>query len=394
MDRIVVVGIGADGMAGLTPQSRRELETAAVIFGAPRQLALLDGHVTAPRREWPSPLLPALRDLLEGEDGVVHVVASGDPMLHGIGTTLVRLFGADRVRVLPHVSSVTLACARLGWPVVDTEVISLVNRPVHTAMRTGGRAVVLSRDADTPAALATLLAETGRGESVLTLLEQLGGPGERQRSATAAQWAAAPPGDVDPLNVVAVEYLPDARMLGTLPDDALDHDGQLTKQTIRAVTLAALAPRPGELLWDVGGGSGSIAIEWCRHGHDCRAVAFERDDVRRARLTDNVTRFGADVEVRGAAPETFDGARTPDVVFIGGGLTQPGLFEACLAALPSGGRLVANAVTVESESFLAQRYSELGGQLLRFQHHRGEPVGGFTGWRPAMPVTSWTVVKP
>jgi precorrin-6B C5,15-methyltransferase / cobalt-precorrin-6B C5,C15-methyltransferase len=393
MDSLVVVGIGADGMAGLSQQARTELQGAAVVFGAPRQLALLDGSVTAQRRQWPSPLLPGLRDLLDGVDGQVHVVASGDPMLHGIGTTLVSMFGAARVRVLPHVSSVSLACARLGWPVADTEVISLVTRPVHTAVRSGGRAVVLSRGADTVAALATLLAANGRAASTMALLEQLGGPGERQRTGTAAQWAAEPPADVDPLNVVGVDYLPDERMLATLPDDAFDHDGQLTKQPMRALTLTALAPRPGELLWDVGGGSGSVAVEWCRHGHGCRAVTFERDEVRRARIAGNAARYGVDVEVRGGAPESFAGVRQPDVVFIGGGLTQPGLFEACLRALPSGGRLVANAVTVESESFLAQRHSELGGQLHRFGVQHGQPVGGFTGWRPAMPVTQWTVVK-
>ncbi len=391
---IVVVGIGADGMAGLSEQARGELARATVVFGAPRQLALLDDSVRAQRREWPSPLLPGLRGALEGMSGDVHVVASGDPLLHGIGTTLVSMFGAAQVRVLPHVSSVSLACAALGWAVTDTEVISLVTAPPHTAVRRGGRAVVLSRDASTPATLATLLAETGRGSSRMTVLEQLGGPGERRRTATAAQWAADPPADPDPLNVVAVEYLPDERVLTTLPDDAYAHDGQLTKQSMRALTLAALAPRPGELLWDVGSGSGSIAIEWCRHGHRCRAVAFERDDVRRARITANAARFGVPVEVRGPAPDDFAGASAPSVVFIGGGLTQPGLFDASLQALAPGGRLIANTVTAESESFLVQRYSEIGGELRRFQHYRGEPVGGFTGWRPAMPVTQWTVVKP
>jgi precorrin-6Y C5,15-methyltransferase (decarboxylating) len=192
---------------------------------------------------------------------------------------------------------------------------------------------------------------------------------------------------------VAVRYLPDDRLITVLPDDALAHDGQLTKQMMRAITLTGLAQRPGELLWDVGSGSGSIAVEWSRTGFGCRAVSFERDEVRRARIADNSRAFGADVEVRGAAPEAFDGAPVPAVIFIGGGLTQPGLFEACLAALPAGARLVANAVTAESEAFVVQRYSELGGTLQRFQHYRGEPVGGFTGWRPALPVTQWAMIK-
>jgi precorrin-6Y C5,15-methyltransferase (decarboxylating) len=389
--RIVVVGIGADGMAGLAPPASNELARAAVIYGSPRQLDLLDASVGAERRRWSSPMLPALPTLFDDVEGDVHVVASGDPLLYGVGATLIRVFGADRVTVLPHVSSVTLACARLGWAVHDAEVISVVTADPATAVRRGGRAVVLSRDATTPARLARLLADTGRGESELTVLEQLGGPSERRRDATAQAWAADPPNDVDALNVVAVRYLPDERVLTALRDDVLSHDGQLTKQTIRAVTLAALAPRPGEVLWDVGAGSGSIAVEWCRSGSGCTAVAFERDETRRARVTANAVAFGVPVEVRGDAPASFEGARAPSVVFIGGGLTQPGLLDECLQRLPVGGRLVANAVTVESEALLVQRYSELGGELRKFQHYRGEPVGSFTGWRPAMPVTQWSM---
>ena len=391
---IVVVGVGADGMAGLSVSARAELAGATIVYGSPRQLDLLDASVTAQRRQWPSPLLPGLRDELARHADPVHVVASGDPMLHGIGATLVRMFGIERVRVLPHVSSVALACARMGWPVADTEVISVVTAPLHTALRAGGRAVVLSRDGSTPAALARLLTETGRGTTRLSVLEQLGGPGERRRDGVAHTWSADPPDEVDSLNVVAVEYLPDDRLLAVLPDDAVAHDGQITKRSMRAVTLTALAPRPGEVLWDVGSGSGSVAIEWCRRGSGCRAVAFERDQTRRARILDNGVLFGVDLDVRGAAPDAFPGAAAPAVIFIGGGLTQPGLLDACLAALPAGGRLVANVVTAESEAVVVQRYSELGGEVQRFQHYRGEPLGGFTGWRPALPVTQWAVVKP
>lgn len=393
----MVVGIGADGMAGLTPSARAELSGAAVIYGAPRQLGLLDESVGASRRAWPTPLLASLPTLFDENSGVdadVHVVASGDPMMHGIGATLIRIFGAERVTVLPHVSSVTLACARLGWTVHGTEVISLVTADPATAVRRGGRAVVLSRDGATPALLARLLTETERGDSELVVLEQLGGPTERRRVATAAAWAADPPSDVDDLNVVAVRYLPDARSLGVLSDDVLANDGQLTKQSIRAVTLAALAPRPGELLWDVGSGSGSIAIEWCRYGRGCAAVAFERDERRRSRIAGNALTHGVSFELRGDAPVSFDGAAAPAAVFVGGGLTQPGLLDACLERLSGGGRLVANAVTAESEATLIQHYSRLGGELRRFQHYRGEPVGSFTGWRPAMPVTQWSVSLP
>ena len=390
---IIVVGIGADGMSGLAQASRAELARATVIYGSQRQLDLLDDSVTAVRRAWPTPMLPALRTILDGADGDVHVVASGDPLMHGVGGSLIRLHGADHVVVLPHVSSVTLACSRVGWVVQDTEIISLVFRQPHTAVRQGGQAVVLSEDATTPATLARLLTDSGRGDSEITVLEQLGGPAERRRSATAREWAARPPGDVDNLNVIAVRYLPDERRFAIMPDEAYANDGQITKQPVRALTLTALAPRPGELLWDVGAGSGSIAIEWCRSGPGCHAVAFERDADRRKRISENAVAFGARVDVTFDAPDTFDSVPPPDAIFVGGGLTQPGLLQACYDRLPVAGRLVANAVTVESEALLAQWYSRCGGELRRFEYQRGEPLGGFTGWRPAMPVTQWSVTK-
>ncbi|HEY7051180.1 MAG TPA: precorrin-6y C5,15-methyltransferase (decarboxylating) subunit CbiE [Mycobacterium sp.] len=385
---ITVVGIGADGMGGLSEVGRTELRRARTVYGSARQLALLDDTVAAERRSWPSPMLPALRSLPDA----VHVLASGDPLLHGVGTTLVRLFGAVNVFVVPHVSSITLACARMGWSVHDTEVISLVAAEPHTAVRRGGQAVVLSSDRTTPRALAIRLDTSGRGDSEFTVLEQLGGPLERRRSGTARTWAADPPLDVDDLNVVAVRYLPDERV-STLPDDAFVNDGQISKRGIRAVTLSALAPRPGELLWDVGAGSGSIAVEWCRSGRGCYAVAFERDERRREFVSLNAIAAGVAIEVRGAAPDAFAGAADPSVIFVGGGLTEAGLLEACLDSLRPDGRLVANAVTAESEAVLAQWYSSLGGHLHRYQHYTGEPLGKFTGWRPALPVTQWAVTK-
>lgn len=387
---IVVVGIGADGMAGLAAASRAELQRATVIYGSERQLDLLDDTVPAPRRPWPSPLLPALRRLLDDHAEDVHVVASGDPLLHGIGGTLIRLYGRDNVRVLPHVSSVTLACARMGWNVHDTEVISLVTAPPHTAVRRGGQAIVLSQNGDTPSELAALLTAHGRGDSEFTVLERLGGPDEHRRDGTAREWAGNR--NNDDLNVIAVRYLPDDRV-SPLPDDAFTHDGQITKQTIRAVTLAALAPRPGQRLWDVGAGSGSIGVEWCLSGKYCSAVAFECDDGRRRNIELNAEAFGVAIDVRGDAPDSFDGAAEPSAIFIGGGLTRPGLLDACWDVLPAGGRLVANVVTTESEAVLTQAHQRLGGQLRRFQHYRGAPLGAFTGWRPQYPVTQWAVTK-
>ena len=262
--------------------------------------------------------------------------------------------------------------------------------PVHTAISRGGHAVVLSRDASSAAELATALTETGRGASEFTVLEQLDGVRERIRSGQAQAWAAAPPDDIDDLNVIAIHYLPEEYDGAGLPDSAFRHDGQITKQTIRAVTLAALAPRRGELLWDVGSGSGSIAVEWCRAAPSCRAVAFESYALRRDRIAANARTFGVDIRVLGEAPESFEVA-CPDVIFIGGGLTRDGLIEEGLGRLAGGGRLVANAVTAESESVLTQWYSRLGGDLRRFQHYNSEPIGGFTGWRPQMPITQWSV---
>ncbi|MGB0969530.1 MAG: precorrin-6y C5,15-methyltransferase (decarboxylating) subunit CbiE [Mycobacterium sp.] len=391
---IVVVGIGADGFAGLAPTSRAELARATVVYGSLRQLQLVDSGISAQKRPWPSPMLPALRTILDDADGDIHVLASGDPLLHGVGNTLIGLYGPARVMVLPHVSSVTLACSRLGWSVQETEVISLVAAAPYSAVRRGGQAIVLSRDRSSPAELARLLTDTGRGDSELTVLEQLGGARELRRSSTAREWVTRPPGKLDDLNVMAVRYLPDERRFATLPDDSFAHDGQITKQAMRAVSLATLAPRPGELLWDVGAGSGSIAIEWCRSGIGCRAIAFERSEVRRTRIVENASAFGVPVELMGDAPDSFASSASPAAIFVGGGVSQPGLLDACWEKLPAGGRLVVNAVTVESESILTQWYSRAGGELRRFQHYRGEPVGSFTGWRPAMPVTQWSVVKP
>jgi precorrin-6Y C5,15-methyltransferase (decarboxylating) len=381
---------------------------------------MLPADVGGERVCWPSPMVAALPELLgRYADRVVCVVASGDPMLHGVGSTLVRLLGPDRVRVLPHPSSVSLACARMGWATDDVEVVALVGRPVqtlHPAVQPGRRIVVLSTDADSPAEVARLLDTRGYGRSTLTVLEQLGGPAERIVTGVAGDWQVRPG---DPLNVVAIECrpadpsavsspsavsLPDAvslpvALLATvpgLPDEAYAHDGQLTKREIRAVTLARLVPVPGQLLWDVGAGAGSIAIEWMRTHRSCRAVAIERDADRAARIGRNADALGVPgLAVRtGTAPAALADLPAPDAVFVGGGLTAPGLVDACWAALAAGGRLVVNAVTVESEQVAALWYARLGGELTRLAVSRAAPVGGFTGWKPMAPVTQWSVTKP
>ncbi|MDX2707861.1 precorrin-6y C5,15-methyltransferase (decarboxylating) subunit CbiE [Streptomyces sp. PA03-6a] len=400
---VAVVGIGADGWPGLPATSREALTGAGVVLGGPRQLELLPPEVTAERVAWPSPLRPAVPGLIAAHAGRrIAVLASGDPMFHGIGRTLTEVLGADRLRVLPHPSSVSYACARLGWAVEDTDVVSLVGRPPATlagALYDGRRVLVLSRDAGTPAAVAGLLRERGYGASRLRVLEQLGSPRERILDGTAVNWPH-PAGD--PLNVVAVECAaepaaaPRLGLVPGLPDSAYEHDGQLTKRHVRAATLAVLAPAPGELLWDVGGGSGSIAVEWMRAHRTCRAVTVERDAVRAERIARNVAALGVPAlrVVTGAAPAALDGLPVPDAVFVGGGLTAPGLLEACWAALRPGGRLVANTVTLESETLLARWYARHGGELVRLAVAHAAPVGGFTGWRQAMPVTQWSAVKP
>ncbi|MBP2325309.1 precorrin-6Y C5,15-methyltransferase (decarboxylating) [Kibdelosporangium banguiense] len=389
MSSVTVVGIGAEGWDGLTGAARRALSKADILLGSKRQLDLVPASVTAERVAWPSPMMPAVPGLLETyRDRVVCVLASGDPMFYGIGSKL------GPVRVLTHPSSVSLACARLGWALQDVEVISTVGRPfevVNAAIHPGRRLLILSENGDTPTKVAGLLVGRGYGGSVMTVLSRLGGPDESQVSATAADWH----GISSTLNILAVEcrgtgLLPN---VPGLPDDAYESDGQLTKREVRAITLSRLAPIPGQLLWDVGGGAGSIAIEWSRTHPSCRAIAVERDAVRAARISINARALGVPgVEVSHAAAPV-DGLATPDAVFIGGGLTVPGMVEWAWAALRPGGRLVANAVTMESEVVVAQWHARLGGDLVRISVSRGSPVGGFTGWRPLMPVTIWAVTK-
>ncbi|WP_327116516.1 precorrin-6y C5,15-methyltransferase (decarboxylating) subunit CbiE [Streptomyces sp. NBC_01341] len=399
---VSVVGIGADGWAGLTEPARAVLTDAEVLIGGERQLRLLPPDCAGLRVPWPSPLRPAVRGLLAGHAGSrTAVLASGDPMFYGIGRALTEELGAGALHVLPHPSSVSYACARLGWPVEDTATVTLVGRPADrlaAALHDGRRLLVLSADAATPAAVAGLLRDRGYGPSRMRVLEQLGGADEDCLDGTADTWEH-PSGD--PLNVVAVDCVraPEALRLGAvpgLPDEAYEHDGQLTKRHVRAATLGVLAPAPGELLWDIGGGSGSIAAEWMRTHPSCRAVTVERDPVRALRITRNAGRLGVPGlrVVTGRAPDALAGLPAPDAVFVGGGLTAPGLLDACWDALPPGGRLVANTVTLESEALLTQWYRRHGGDLVRLAVAHAVPVGGFTGWRQAMPVTQWSVRKP
>jgi precorrin-6Y C5,15-methyltransferase (decarboxylating) len=404
---VTVVGIGADGWTGLGPDARAAIEAAGVLLGGKRQLDLVPSPpapspATPERIAWPSPMLPALPGLLTGyaERGLC-VLASGDPMWFGVGARIADLIGADRLRVIPHPSSISLACARLGWAVERTTVISAVGRDlarVRRALHPGRGLIVLSAGTGTPAALAALLTTAGFGPSELTVFESLGGPAERRITGTAHQWRE-PPGAA--LNLVAVRPVasPGTRALPLvpgLPDDAFAHDGAITKREARALALARLAPVPGELLWDVGAGSGSVGIEWMRADPGCRAIAVESRPERADRVAANAAALGVPdlVVVRGAAPVALAGLPRPDAVFVGGGLTTAGLLDALWRALPSGGRLVAHAVTIEGERVLTERAADLGGDLTRLGVERAAPLGGFTGWLPARPLVQWAAVRP
>ena len=396
---LTVVGIGEDGYAGLGKAARRALLAAECIVGAPRQLDLLPACIRAPRQSWPSPF--SLAPVLERRGTPTCVLASGDPMLFGVGASLARQLADDVMRVLPAPSSYSLAAARLGWPLQDATLLSVVARPlaaVAAYLYEGRRLLILCNDGSSPAALAALLRERGFGASRLSVLEHLGGPLERRIDGQATSWAID---TVAALNLLAVECRADTGVQPLpltvgLPDEAYKHDGQLTKRDVRAITLARLAPRPGELLWDVGAGCGSIGIEWLRSHPSCRAIAIEANASRQQLIAHNRDALGVPQLqlVAGSAPEALDGLEQPDAIFIGGGVTVPGVLEQCWQALRPGGRLVANAVTLQSEATLLAFRELHGGALSRIQLAQAQPLGGFDTWRGALPITLLDVHKP
>lgn len=392
-----VVGIGADGWVGI-PDSLRDLVLrAAVVLGGQRHLDLLPDVPGQRRLPWPSPLRAGLPSLLASiGEGPVVALASGDPLVSGIGTTLIEVLGHDRVVIHPAVSSVALARARLCWPAESCTVVSLVGRDPALVLRElapARRVLVLSSDEHTPAQVAGLLTDAGYGASVLHVLGDLGAPEESHAVGLARDWSASSPR----LHVLALE-LDGPGLLGWtpgLPDDAFEHDGQLTKRDLRASALARLAPAPGEHLWDVGAGAGSIGIEWMRVHPTCRATAVEGNGERALRIGRNASRLGVPglEVVTGRAPEALAGLDSPDAVFIGGGATAPGVLVTCLAALSSGGRLVVHGVTLETEQLLVRALGEYGGELTRIAVETAAPVGSFTGWTPARTVTQWAYTR-
>ncbi|WP_037434105.1 bifunctional cobalt-precorrin-7 (C(5))-methyltransferase/cobalt-precorrin-6B (C(15))-methyltransferase [Sinorhizobium fredii] len=397
---LTVIGIGEDGVAGLGDEAKRLIAAAPVVFGGIRHIELAASLIQGEREVWQSPFEKSVEAIISRRGSPVVVLASGDPFLYGVGATLARRIEASEMRTIPAPSAFSLAAARLGWALQEAATVSLHGRPldlIRPHLQPGARVLALTSDGNGPNALAGLLSESGFGQSRLTVLEALGGERERVSRHVASSFTLE---KVNALNVCAIEVVADAGSrvlpLASGRDDALfEHDGQITKREVRALTLSALAPRKGELLWDIGAGSGSIAIEWMLADPAMRAIAVEASPERAARIGRNAARFGVPglSVVEGQAPHALRGLTRPDVIFIGGGGSEAGVMEAAIAALPSGGRLVANAVTTKMEAVLLAHHAGLGGSLIRIDIARASPVGTMTGWRPAMPVTQWSWVK-
>jgi precorrin-6Y C5,15-methyltransferase (decarboxylating) len=396
-----IVGIGEDGIDGLNGVARGLVASADIVFGGARHLALAAPLIRGEARPWPSPVSRGVEQVLAARGRNVCVLASGDPFFYGVGSVLANHVAPDETLVVPAPSSFSLAAARLGWAVPDIALVSLHGRAlerIRPHLHPGARVLALTSDSEGPEALARLLTETGFGGSRLTVLEALGGAKERIRATTAAGFDLA---GIAELNVVGVEVkaAPGARSIAStagLADDLFEHDGQITKREIRAVTLSSLAPLRGQLLWDIGAGSGSVAVEWMLAHPSLRAAAIEARADRAARIRRNAAAFGVpELEVvEGRAPEALTQLAAPDAVFIGGGASEPGVLDTAIAALKPGGRFVANAVALETEAELMARQASLGGTLARIAISRADSVGGKTGWRPAMPVMQWVWVKP
>lgn len=398
---LTLLGVGDNGLDSLTPSARVLFEAAKTVIAPARVLEEID----IGEREvipWTFGVAKTIELLLERRGEPITILATGDPMHFGIGATMMRHIGAGEMRVIPTPSAFSLAAARLGWAQQDVATISLHGRSVHALsahLQPGNRIIALTSTGRTIGEAADILVERGFGGSKVAILEHMGGRREKIVEMAARDIRAGSAAFAD-FNTLAVECVadPDSACLPTvpgLPDDAFEHDGQLTKREIRAATLAHLAPMPGALLWDVGAGSGSVAIEWMRAARGAKAIAIEVDAERGERIAANAMTLGTPtLEIRhGEAPLALEGLDAPDAVFIGGGVTEVGLFETAWSALRSGGRLVANAVTVEGEARLFELRQHFGGELVRMQVSRAEPVGRFSGWKPMMPVTLWSVRK-
>ncbi|MGY6566592.1 MAG: precorrin-6y C5,15-methyltransferase (decarboxylating) subunit CbiE [Halomonadaceae bacterium] len=397
---LTLLGWGEGGTEGLTAASREALEAAELVFGARRHLRLLP-PLSAEVREWPVPFAEGIPRLLAERGRRVVMLVSGDPFWFGAGSTLARHLPAAEWRALPAPSTFSLAAGRLGWPLEACTCLGLHAKPltrIRPYLQQNRRLLVLLRDGNAVHELAGLLVRFGFGASRLHVLEALGGDDERLRSMRAD---ADLPRDIAHPVAVGLEVAGDGPAMPLTPglaDEWFEHDGQITKQAVRAMTLAALAPTAGERLWDIGAGSGSIAIEWLLAHPENKAVAFERHAERAARVRRNADNLGVDwlEVVEGSVPDVLNdqalSEQLPDAVFIGGGLSES-LLEVLWRRLPPGVRLVANAVTLESEALLAEWQRRIGGELLRIELSSAAPLGNRRGWKAGYPIVQWRVTR-
>ncbi|MFP6749381.1 MAG: precorrin-6y C5,15-methyltransferase (decarboxylating) subunit CbiE [Alphaproteobacteria bacterium] len=390
-----IIGIGEDGLAGLDASARAAVDGAEVFFGGARHLAML-GDDPRPREQWDNPLRETVARIGQLKGKQVCVLATGDPMSHGIGVTLCREFGMAQCLCIPHQSAYSLACARLGWPLAEVDCLTLHGRPLgllNLHLRPNARLLVLSENGGTPKDVAAMLRRSGYGGTKMSVFENMGGPRERRHDGTAQTWRRK----VGDLNTIALHCLagdvgaPRLMRPAGLPDEFFQHDGQLTKREVRSVTLAALSPGPGEVLWDVGAGAGSIAIEFLRAEPTARAIAIERNSERIANIRANGESLGAGnlQIVEGAAPGALKGLARPDVVFIGGGVGDDTLLRTCWRALPKGGRLVANAVSMEGEAALFRFLRAKGGGMTRIAISHMDAMGTLHARRALHPVSQY-----
>ncbi|MDJ0628049.1 MAG: precorrin-6y C5,15-methyltransferase (decarboxylating) subunit CbiE [Rhodobacter sp.] len=392
-----IVGIGEDGLTGLSPATRAVVEAAEIIVGGDRHHGLA-AAVSAQRVAWPHPFDALIGYLQSVRTRRVVVLATGDPLWYSVGAKIGRVIDPGEIVYHPQLSAFQLAAARMGWSLADVETLTVHGRPVEQMIafiQPDQKLLILTTGAETPAQIAGFLTDRGFGASRMTVLAAMGGDREQRFDGVADSWDQTVPA----FNTLAVECLaaPDAALLPRVPgisDDLFRHDGTMTKQEVRAVTVAKLMPMRGALLWDIGTGCGSVAVEWMRAARYARAIGIEPRPDRRAMAAANALALGTPKLqlIDGQAPSALDGLEPPDAVFIGGGLSDA-VFDAAWTALRPLGRLVANAVTLESEAQLLALHKRHGGQLTKLSVNRAEPVGGLTGWRPLMPVTQWSLIK-
>jgi precorrin-6B C5,15-methyltransferase / cobalt-precorrin-6B C5,C15-methyltransferase len=397
---LTIVGIGEDGWEGLGHRARRAIEQADHVIGSKRTLGMLT-KVKAIQHEWPQPFSAVVEQLKPLTHQRTVMLASGDPMNFGVARKVLEFVPKAEMEIIPHFSAFTLAAAQMGWSLPDCDCITIHGRPaanLEPFIAPDARLLVLTEDGSSVAEACRRLVARGFENSEVTVLENLGGPNQKVTSFLAN---TMPKQSWSPLNTLAIHCIPSSTAkvwsrLAGLPDDAFVHDGQITKREVRAATLAALNPSPDQTLWDIGAGCGSVAIEWCRSTRGCQAFAIEPDKDRQQMITQNADQLGAArlFIFNGKAPEAYAGLPKPDAIFIGGGISDEGVFEGAWVALRSGGHLVANTVTLEGDRQLITLQENYGGDLVRMDVSTLTNVGDLRALRPRMSVLQWRVQKP